>query len=317
MASLHHPHQSLADQELLRRLIETPLTAGASQPWAAPPRLTQARARGSAGTRVEDMMLRGAQVLGAGALILCSAWLLNGPLYDAFSRPDELPPRPVGADQIATQSRVDTVGPSATPRLVVPTSPPPAQEAAAPEAPPVHQFIASLGHDVIAPQLANIPITADGGEAAAMPDVIAVPFSREASEPPEWLQMPSLGIDTPVIEVYFQEDDWGAIDYAAGYLHGSGDPGEPGNVVVAGHAGVRGAVFMSLPATQVGADIYLDTATYRYHYKVREIKVVWAHEVEVLHPQAGATLMLVTCVNWDTQRLIVVADMVGGARHTL
>ncbi|MGB9634563.1 MAG: sortase, partial [Chloroflexaceae bacterium] len=168
------------------------------------------------------------------------------------------------------------------------------------------------------PALHVLPYRNSGAAAAAPPPELglAPAFSyRENSEPPEWIQAPAVGIDTPVITVYAEGLDWQEADYAAGYLYGTGDPGEPGNVVIAGHAGLRGGVFLPLSRVKIGDDIFVDTASYRFHYRVSEIKVVWPTDVYVLGANANATLTLITCTNWDTQRLIVIADLVGASRH--
>ena len=79
---------------------------------------------------------------------------------------------------------------------------------------------------------------------------------------------------------------------------------------MAGHAGIRGAVFRDLGAVAATNDIYLDAAGWRYHYRVRDSKSVWPNQVEVLDATPKPVLTLMTCTNWDTQRLVVVADLV-------
>jgi sortase A len=126
---------------------------------------------------------------------------------------------------------------------------------------------------------------------------------------PTRLLIPSLALDTPVKEVFVVDGAWQVADYAAGYLHDTGLPGDPGNTVLAGHAGLRGGVFRDLGALAAGADIYLDAGGWRYHYRVRGSQSVWPAQVEVLAPTETAVLTLLTCTNWDTQRLVVVADL--------
>jgi len=43
---------------------------------------------------------------------------------------------------------------------------------------------------------------------------------------------------------------------------------------------------------------------------VRDTKVIWPTQVEILDPTLKPTLTLLTCTNWDTQRLAVIADLV-------
>jgi sortase A len=127
---------------------------------------------------------------------------------------------------------------------------------------------------------------------------------------PTRLLIPAIGLDTPVKEVFIVDGAWEVADYAAGYLHDTALPGEKGNTALAGHAGMRGAVFRDLGALGPGAEIYLDAAGWRYHYRVRETKSVLPTQVDVLAPTDTPVLTLLTCTNWDTQRLVVVADLV-------
>jgi sortase A len=146
-------------------------------------------------------------------------------------------------------------------------------------------------------------------------DDFMAPRQGMASQPlavapqPDHLSIPAIQLDTPVKEVFVVEGIWEVADYAAGYLHNTGLPGS-GNTVLAGHAGLRGAVFRDLGALVANNDIYLDAAGWRYHYRVRYSKSVWPNQVEVLDPTPTPVLTLMTCTNWDTQRLVVVADLI-------
>jgi sortase A len=166
------------------------------------------------------------------------------------------------------------------------------------------------------PDPAPLPYTTvDMQSSAPESDFIAprrdLPDARIAVAPqPTRLAIPAIGLETPVKEVFIIDGAWEVADYAAGYLHATGLPGEPGNSVLAGHAGLRGAVFRDLGALRPGDDIYIDAAGWRFQYRVRESKSVWPTQVEVLAPTTTPVLTLLTCTNWDTQRLVVLADLV-------
>jgi sortase A len=132
-----------------------------------------------------------------------------------------------------------------------------------------------------------------------------------ADQRPERLLIPRLELVTPIKEVYLQDGVWQVADYAAGYHHGSALPGEPGNMVMAGHAGLRGAVFRSLGALRPGDDVLVDAGSWRYRYQVREQMSVWPTQVEVMASTPKPVLTLITCTAWDTKRLVVIADLVG------
>ena len=162
-----------------------------------------------------------------------------------------------------------------------------------------------------------VPLPSENITSASAPvmDGFMAPRQAAVSAPlavapqPTHLSIPSIQLDTPVKEVFVVDGSWEVADYAAGYLHDTGLPGS-GNTVLAGHAGLRGAVFRDLGALGPNDDIYLDAAGWRYHYRVRDSKSVWPNQVEVLDSTPTPVLTLMTCTNWDTQRLVVVADLI-------
>lgn len=131
---------------------------------------------------------------------------------------------------------------------------------------------------------------------------------RVAAEPTR-LIMPTVALDTPVVTTYVVDGVWQVAEYAAGYMSGTAKPGT-GNTALAGHAGLRGAVFRDLGRLQAGDPIFVDAGGWRYQYHVRDRRDVWPTQVEVLAPTETPILTLITCTNWDTQRLVVTADLV-------
>lgn len=164
-----------------------------------------------------------------------------------------------------------------------------------------------------APHLPALPFT-DPGLAVEPADYLApqtnVKPLPKTDPRPQRLRIPSIQLDTPVYEVFVVDGAWQVAEYAAGYHHGTALPGTTGNTVLAGHAGLRGAVFRDLPALRTGDEIFLETGGWVYRYRVREMRNVWPTQVEVMDPTPTPVLTLITCTNWDTQRLVVVADLV-------
>lgn len=186
--------------------------------------------------------------------------------------------------------------------LVAPTPPLRAPETAPP----------AVAADLPALPFTTPAMSLDPAEAQAdflVPQALgAVP---PAADPrPQRLRMPSIGVDTTVREVFIENNAWQVADYAAGYHHGTALPGNIGNTVLAGHAGLRGAVFRDLDRLTYGADVIVETGGWRYVYRVREMRKVWPTQVDVMDPTPTPVLTLITCTTWDTQRLIVVADLV-------
>jgi LPXTG-site transpeptidase (sortase) family protein len=152
------------------------------------------------------------------------------------------------------------------------------------------------------------PVPVQRAPVVAQPAAPARP--NAASALPTRLIIPTLGLDVPIKEVFIVGGEWQVAEYAAGYLNGSGLPGVPGNLALSGHSGLYGAVFAHLGALNPGDDIYVDAAGMRYHYRLRIASAVWPNQANLLDSTETPTMTLITCTNWDTQRLVAQADFV-------
>ena len=99
---------------------------------------------------------------------------------------------------------------------------------------------------------------------------------------------------------------------AAGHIAGTGLPGHPGNVGIAGH---RDTFFLPLRNIQPDDIITLTTLRGEYRYRVVSTKVVGPFDVAVLNPDGNEILTLVTCypfyfVGAAPERFIVRAERV-------
>lgn len=129
---------------------------------------------------------------------------------------------------------------------------------------------------------------------------------------PTHVTIPAAGVDSNIVEVFVQDGAWQVADYAVGYHHGTGRAGQ-NNMVLAGHQGLRGGVFRQLARLKPGDLITIDAAGERFEYRVRTTGNVWPNQIDVMFPTEQPQLTLLTCTNWDTQRLVVVADFIGTA----
>jgi sortase A len=77
-----------------------------------------------------------------------------------------------------------------------------------------------------------------------------------------------------------------------GHLEHTADPGDAGNVVIAGH---RDSFFRPLRNIRLGDDIFLDTTEGQFHYQVTSLQVVGPRDVSVLAPTREEVLTLITC----------------------
>jgi sortase A len=224
---------------------------------------------------------RGLVVLGAAVFLY---WLADGYGRDWLHELRSAQP---------AQAAVEAVT-APTPTLRLPDTAPPAVAADLPALP------------FTTPDMASPPAESDY---MAPQQVLAMPAAADPR--PQRLLMPSLGVDTPVKEVFVVDEAWQVADYAAGYHNGTTLPGNTGNTVLSGHAGLRGGVFRDLGDLHPGDEVIVETGGWSYTYRVRTLRAVWPTQIEVMNPTTTPVLTLITCTNWDTQRLIVVADLIG------
>jgi sortase A len=124
------------------------------------------------------------------------------------------------------------------------------------------------------------------------------------------IEIPRLGISAVVAEGI----DNPTLRRAVGHIPGTGMPGQPGNVCLAGH---RDTFFRPLRNVRSSDVITLITLQGAYRYRVVSAKVVSAYDVAVLDPSANEVLTLVTCFPFDfvgsaPNRFIVRAERVTG-----
>lgn len=221
-----------------------------------------------------------------GALLVFGWWFLDGPVRDWLH-------------EHSTSTTITAAAPPQQHARVAPSAAPTEPVAALP-------FVTSQMQQA---EAAHAPPASDDFIA---PRRSAVEGPLDAATAPTHLVIPSINLDTSVKEVYVVNGVWQVAEYAAGYMHGTALPGERGgNTALAGHAGIRGAVFKDLGQLKPGDDIYLDAGGWRYQYRVHGSTNVWPTQTEVLAAANKPILTLITCTNWDTQRLVVTADLIG------
>lgn len=278
------------DDDLLRELLASELPSREDQ--IRPARLrsaSQQRRIALSGFRLRNWVDRGLMVLEralvVAAVIAFGYWLFDGPVRDFFHM--RMNP---GA------SRAQAMAPPPTPPLAVPT---------------VAGQVASAPLPFTRPEDSRLDPAARGAPRDAFLAPQAVPAAAPLSDDPrpQRLIMPGIGADMTVREIFVIDGEWEVAEYAAGYHNGTALPGTIGNTVLSGHAGLRGAVFRDIGRLRPGDEVIVETGSWRYVYRVRETLQVWPTQVEVMAPTSTPVLTLITCTNWDTQRLVVVADL--------
>ncbi len=137
-----------------------------------------------------------------------------------------------------------------------------------------------------------------------------------------YITIPVLGVRTDLVPAPFVANQWdiSRLTDEVAHLEGTPLPGQPGNVVLAGHVTVPGAgwgPFQELEQLQAGDRIFIETSLNTLAYEVVEIKTVEATDVEVTFPTPEDRLTLITCTGWSdilqayVQRVVVVAIPAG------
>ena len=106
------------------------------------------------------------------------------------------------------------------------------------------------------------------------------------------------------------------LSFGPGHLRGTPQPGEHGNVVIAGHRTTWGKPFAHLDRLHLGDRISITTKQGLSHYEVSSVFVVSPNNGQVIQSTHSNVLTLITCTppHWATHRLIVRANLVQSAR---
>jgi sortase A len=135
------------------------------------------------------------------------------------------------------------------------------------------------------------------------------------------LPVPTLGpqqaiqIDVPAISVLnwpiVQGDGWEQLKKGVGQHIPSANPGENGNVVLAGHDDIFGEVFRNLDKLQPGDQVILYTMQQQYVYLVTETRIVEPSQVEVMNSTSDPTVTLISCYPYmvNNKRIVVFAKL--------
>jgi LPXTG-site transpeptidase (sortase) family protein len=143
-----------------------------------------------------------------------------------------------------------------------------------------------------------------GSVPAAEPPAAASTMSR--------VVIPAIGVDAKTIEVGWEVQQqngqqvavWQVAEYAVGHHKGSANPGEGSNIVLAGHVGGYGKVFLDLFYAAPGDEVLLYSQGQQYRYIVQERLLVdeegaapeqRAANARYIEPTGHEVLTLVTC----------------------
>ncbi len=105
------------------------------------------------------------------------------------------------------------------------------------------------------------------------------------------LRIPAIDLDSAVAEGV----DLASLASAVGHWPGTGLPGEPGNMVLAGHRTTHGAPFRRLDELGAGDEVIVGPAGAPVTYRVTGTEIVSPDQLDVARPSTGATATLFAC----------------------
>jgi len=125
------------------------------------------------------------------------------------------------------------------------------------------------------------------------------------------LRIPKIHVEVPVLD----GTDELSLNRGVGHVAGTANPGERGNVAIAGH---RDGFFRGLKDVALGDTIEMDLPGRTETYVIDRISIVDRNDVSVLEPTPRASLTLVTCypfyfVGSAPKRYIVQASIANAA----
>jgi sortase A len=126
------------------------------------------------------------------------------------------------------------------------------------------------------------------------------------------LRIPRIDLEVPVLE----GTDELSLNRGVGHVIGTANPGEHGNMAIAGH---RDGFFRGLKDLSVGDAVEMDTMGRTATYIIHRITIVDPDDISVLKPGPHASLTLITCypfyfVGSAPKRYIVQASVADCAR---
>ncbi len=137
--------------------------------------------------------------------------------------------------------------------------------------------------------------------------VAAIPVPTPGPRSPTRIVIPGINIDWPVVE----GDSWEELKQGIGHRVGSANPGERGNLVLAGHDDVYGEPFRDLEKLAAGSEVLVYAGGTSFRYVIKAKRVVAPNDLSVLSPSKDPIITLITCTPYriDTSRLILIGEL--------
>lgn len=134
-----------------------------------------------------------------------------------------------------------------------------------------------------------------------------VKLPRAGSEPALRIIIPSIDVNSRVVQTPPSNGVWDVADWAVGHLSTTPNPGGAGNGAYSGHDDIKGEVFKRIGQLKPGEAIELQTKSAVYTYIVTNQVTVDPSNISVLDPTRQPTVTLISCTPYwvDTLRVVI------------
>lgn len=134
-----------------------------------------------------------------------------------------------------------------------------------------------------------------------------IPVPTPGPEQALRIQIPSIGIDAPVV----QGDGWEQLKKWVAQHLGTANPGQKGNLVLSAHNDIFGEIFRDLDRLKPGDQVIVYTNQRAYTYVVNGSRIVEPTQVEAMEPTSHPAITLISCYPYlvDDQRIVVSARL--------
>ncbi|MGU8655043.1 class D sortase [Clostridium perfringens] len=118
------------------------------------------------------------------------------------------------------------------------------------------------------------------------------------------LEIDSIGVKAPIV---LGEEN---LDYVVAKYRTSSDFGELGNVILAAHNNMRGAIFRKLHKFKIGATVKIISDNKEFEYKITNRYIVEPNDTSKINfSNDKKEITLITCTNNAKQRLILTGEL--------
>ncbi len=136
----------------------------------------------------------------------------------------------------------------------------------------------------------------------------AIEIEKQEIPAPTRIVIPKINVDARIVHGVGWED----LKKGVGHLPGSAHPGQRGNMYLAAHNDIYGEIFRYIGDLEIGDEYIIYGGDQKFHYVVKEKRIIEPTEVEVMWPTTEPVATLQTCYPYlvNTHRLVVIGELV-------